>query len=299
MKARRAIRKAIRNQIGKKGFSLVEVLSPCPVQWQLSPVEALHWIREKMIPVFPLAVFRDRSEERLTVPSFSISPSIEEIPQILGLKDEEERDLFPICHPAAERYANPRVIVSGFGGQGALLLGELLAEGAMRHGYQVSWLPSYGPETRGGTAHCHVVISEEAIHSPLVNHPTVLIALNEPSVARFAPSVIPGGLFIYDSSLIASAPSRSDIETIAIPATAIAEKLGNSRAANMVLLGAYLAITNIVNRESIARALSEKISDRVLVELNLRAMDAGQEFAAARHEKEVNHDSANCGLSVL
>jgi 2-oxoisovalerate ferredoxin oxidoreductase beta subunit len=286
MKARRAIRKAIQNQIEGKGFSFVEVLSPCPVQWELSPVDALHWIQEKMIPTFPLGVFRERGGANPTQPSHSVHPSIEEIPRILGIRDTAEVALFPTPFPAAQPYSNPRIIVSGFGGQGGLFLGELLAESAMRHGYQVSWLPSYGPEMRGGTAHCHVIISSEMVHSPLVDHPTVLIALNEPSLVRFGPQVVAGGLLIYDSSLIANASPRSDLEKIAIPATAMAEKLGNSRVANMVILGAYLARTNMVSRESLAQALSERITDGSIRECNLKAVDAGWNFAAARDGKE-------------
>jgi 2-oxoisovalerate ferredoxin oxidoreductase beta subunit len=284
MKARRAIRKAIQNQIERKGFSLVEVLSPCPVQWGLSPVDSLRWIQEKMIPTFPLGVFRERSEASPGQGNRPVQPSVEEIPRILGLRSEESFASLPPALPAAESYQNPRIIISGFGGQGGLFLGELLAESAMRHGYQVSWLPSYGPEARGGTAHCHVIISGEAIHSPLVDHPTVLMALNEPSLVRFGPQVAAGGLLIYDSSLITHAAARSDMEKIAIPATAMAEKLGHSRVANMVILGAYLATTGVVSRRGVAQALAEKVTDRSVLELNLKALAAGEKFAAARNE---------------
>lgn len=286
MKARRAIRKALQNQIENRGFSLVEVLSPCPVQWGLSPVEARDWIREKMIPTFPLGVLRERREAGQAPARNTDRPSVAEIPRILGIRSDHEALSLPAPRPTAERYRNPRMIISGFGGQGGLFLGELVAESAMRHGYQVSWLPSYGPEMRGGTAHCHVIVSTEAIHSPLVDHPTVLMALNEPSLARFAPRLSPGGLLVYDSSLIADGGARNDVEKIAVPATAMAEELGNSRAANLVILGAYLARTNLASREGIARTLAEKISDRALLDLDLKSLDAGWKFAPARTEKE-------------
>jgi 2-oxoisovalerate ferredoxin oxidoreductase beta subunit len=281
MKTRRAIRKAIENQIDKKGFSLVEVLSPCPVQWGLSPVDALRWIDEKMVPVFPLRVCRDRVEP-VPAGGASAHPAIEDIPRLLGIRDDEDRTAHAAPVTTAERYRNPRIIVSGFGGQGGLLLGELLAEGAMLHGYEVSWLPSYGPETRGGTAHCHVIISEATIHSPVVDHPTVLLALNDPSLKRFGPLVAPGGLLIYDASLIHDGNFRADLETIAVPATTMAEKLGSSRVANLVILGAYLGATNLVARETITRALAGNITDRTMVELNLKALDAGSKFVTAR-----------------
>lgn len=282
MKARRAIRKAIQIQIEGGGFSFVEVLSPCPVQWGLSPVDSLRWIQEKMIPTFPVGVHRERTKTNPPPAVPPARPALGEIPGILGIRDDEE-PVSPLPFLRAEgRYREPRIIISGFGGQGSLFLGEVLADSAMRHGHQVSWLPSYGPETRGGTAHCHVIISREPIHSPLVDHPTVLMALNEPSLARFGPEMAAGGLLIYDSSLITGDPARSDLEKIAIPATDMAEKLGNGRVANMVVLGAFLARTNAVSREGLAQALSEKLADRPVVELNLGAIDAGLKYARAR-----------------
>lgn len=279
MKARRAIRKAIQIQIENKGFSLVEVLSPCPVQWGLSPAESLRWIREVMIPTFPLGVFRNHAEKNNPKPVIGgACRSPEQIPAILGTKSANNTVPSPSPPFVAERFQNPRIIVSGFGGQGGLFLGELLAETAMRDGYHVSWLPSYGPETRGGTAHCHVIISRETIDSPLVEQATALIALNEPSLACFAAKVISGGLLLYDSSLIATAPARGDLETIAIPATAIADQLGNARVANMVMLGAFVARTNLVSRDTTTKILEKKIADNFLLELNVKAIHAGAEF---------------------
>lgn len=286
MKTRRAIRKAIQNQIEGKGFSLVEVLSPCPTQWGMSPVDSCHWIRETMISTFPLGMFRDRDKRPDQDKVYSkagmgdVCPPLDEFPRILGMTEDDRIPYFSTM-PGAGPYQNPRIIISGFGGQGALFLGELLAENAMRQGYQVSWLPSYGPEIRGGTAHCHVIISLEAIDSPLVDHPTVLMALNEPSLARFTPKVMPGGLVIYDSSLVTTAPSRKDIEIIAVPATTLADAAGSTRAANMVILGAYLARTGIMAKELIAKTLDKTVKDQSTIALNLKALDAGAAFCRA------------------
>jgi Pyruvate/2-oxoacid:ferredoxin oxidoreductase gamma subunit len=281
MKARKAVRKAIQNQMEGKGFSLVEILSPCPVQWGKSPEESCRWILETMVHTFPLAVFKDSAKppdqnQRDLKPK--ARPSPREVARILGERKDEGPPLETSLPPSPAQDQNPRMIISGFGGQGGLFLGEILAEAGMSQGYQVSWLPSYGPEMRGGTAHCHVIISREAIDSPLVDRPTTLIALNEPSLVRFAPKTIAGGLLIYDSSLVTTAPSRRDLETIAIPATAIADKLGNAKGANMVILGAYLAKTKFVAQDTITRTLAKRLADKALLEYNLKAIDAGREF---------------------
>lgn len=284
MKARRAIRKAIQTQIENKGFSFVEVLSACPVHWGLSPTDSFRWIREAMIPTFPLGVFRDRTK-RTEQGQGNITPAVgqvrlcaDEIVRLLGGKGGDKRTPSPAPPYMDERFQNPRIVISGFGGQGGLFLGELLAESAMHHGLEVSWLPSYGPETRGGTAHCHVMISRETIDSPLVDQPTALLALNEPSLARFAPKMISGGLLIYDSSLIVTAPPRGNLETIAIPATAIADRLGNTKAANMVILGAFVARTRLVSTDTIAKVLAKEIANQSMLDLNVKALSAGAEF---------------------
>src|SRR5512139_3241904 len=134
------------------------------------------------------------------------------------------------------------LIISGFGGQGALFAGQILSYAASEAGKFVTWIPSYGPEMRGGTAHCTVVISDEPIGSPLVRRPTSVIALNLPSFQKYEGLVKPSGLLVYNSSLIDARPMRGDIRYAAVPANVIAEQLGNVRQANVVLLGAFLAV---------------------------------------------------------
>ena len=154
------------------------------------------------------------------------------------------------------------IILSGFGGQGVLFAGQLLAYAAVEAGKHVTWIPSYGPEMRGGTAHCTVVVSDEPIGSPLVRHPSSAIALNQPSFGKYEPLIRPGGLLIYNRSLIAAEPGRSDIRYIAVPANVIAEELGNVRQANVVLLGAFLAVTNVLPLETVESALDNHLSER-------------------------------------
>jgi 2-oxoglutarate ferredoxin oxidoreductase subunit gamma len=154
------------------------------------------------------------------------------------------------------------IIMAGFGGQGVLFAGQLLAYAAVEAGMHVTWIPSYGPEMRGGTAHCTVVISDEPIGSPLVRHPTSVIALNLPSFEKYEQLVKPGGLVIYNRSLIEVAPGREDVRYVAVPANVIAEELGNVRQANVVLLGAFLSVTGLLPLETVERALDHHLSER-------------------------------------
>jgi 2-oxoglutarate ferredoxin oxidoreductase subunit gamma len=168
-------------------------------------------------------------------------------------------------------------ILSGFGGQGLMLAGMLLSEAGLLEGRNVSWIPSYGPEMRGGTANCAVVISEEPIGSPIVDNPDVVIAMNLPSMDKFEPLIKKGGLMVYNSSLIKRLPVRDDISYIAAPASEIAETLGNDKVANMAMLGAMLAADKWVSAESLERVLSKKMTGAKasLIPLNIEAIKQG------------------------
>jgi len=173
-----------------------------------------------------------------------------------------------------------RMIISGFGGQGIMLMGRLLAYAAMLEGKNVAWMPSYGPEMRGGTANCTVLISEEEIGSPIVSHPKTLIAMNQPSLDKFEPNVNEDGLIILNDSLIERKLSRNDVNVIRIPADDIADKLGNSRAANMVVLGAYVKKSGVVKMETIFKALEKALTGRnqKLMDINKKALKQGAEL---------------------
>ncbi|PKO23547.1 MAG: 2-oxoacid:ferredoxin oxidoreductase subunit gamma [Chloroflexi bacterium HGW-Chloroflexi-1] len=154
------------------------------------------------------------------------------------------------------------IIFSGFGGQGALFAGQLLAYAAVDAGKHVTWIPSYGPEMRGGTAHCTVVVSDEPIGSPLVRRPTTVVALNLPSFDKYENLVKPGGRLIYNSSLMDVQPNRADIRYVAVPANEIGETLGNVRQANVVLLGAFLATTGALPLDVVESALDLHLPER-------------------------------------
>lgn len=277
MAARKAIRKAIQNQIEGRGFSLVEVLSTCPTGWNVTPTLAKKWLVENMLPVFPLGVFRDRKEKPANLPPTNgATQETSTMRHILGIAEEDTQawQLPPEAHGV-----NPRLKISGFGGQGILFMGVTLAEAGMRVGRHVSWLPSYGPEMRGGTANCHVIISEQLIGSPLVSESDVLIAMNRPSLEKFQAEVRSGGLVLYNRSLISEVPLRDDVQVAAIPATEIADELGNTKVANVVMLGAYLGLARLLPEEAILAVLNKKAKARpALVELNAKALRAGQEF---------------------
>jgi len=270
MQARKAVRKALKNQIDGRGFSFVEVLSSCPSGWKVSPQEGIHWVEKNMIPTFPLGVFRDidRSAEIHTAPKES-KPSAQPVvapTPVPGAQGAVARgDLKDVA-----------LTLSGFGGQGVLFAGLLLAEGAVREGLEVSWIPSYGPEMRGGTAHCHLRLSRSSIASPWINRPSALIAFNQPSIEKFAYKLLPGGLLLVNSSLITDVTDRQDIQIVKVPAYEIAEQLGNPKAANMVLIGAYLEITQALKTESIHAAFVENGIKPNMIKGNMEAIEAGR-----------------------
>lgn len=150
-----------------------------------------------------------------------------------------------------------RIIIAGSGGQGILFLGKLIAYSGMLEDKDVTWFPSYGAEMRGGTANCTVIVSDDMIGSPVIRNPDILIAMNEASYKRFSERVLPGGILIYDSSLIAFKKHRSDIKVVGIPATEISASLKNTKAANMVMTGAFVNITRALSIDSVIQAIDE------------------------------------------
>ncbi len=176
-----------------------------------------------------------------------------------------------------------RILCAGFGGQGVMSLGQLLAYGAMIENRQVTWLPSYGPEMRGGTAYCNVVMSDSPVGCPIVTgNATCAIIMNLPSLIKFETSVIPGGMILINSSLIDRPVKRRDIQAHYIAAGDLAAECGNAKAANMVMLGAYLALSGSVRQESIIKALNKVFGnkDRSFLKVNIAALHRGAEAAA-------------------
>jgi 2-oxoisovalerate ferredoxin oxidoreductase beta subunit len=279
MRTRKAVRKAFQNQMDGRGFSFVEVLSACPSNWKLSPQDSIKWVEKNMFPIFPLKVFKDidRSAEIYPV---SLEPGVNSknalapepesaAPQVLGTVARGE-------------LKEVALTLSGFGGQGVLFAGLALAEGAVKEGLEVSWIPSYGPEMRGGTAHCHLRLSRSPIASPWISRPTSLMAFNQPSIEKFAHELLPGGLLFVNSSMVQDLPDRSDIRIIRVPAYEAATELGNTKAANMIMLGAYLEITRAIEQESILSAFAEHGIKPGMLQNNRKAIEMGRKLVSGQ-----------------
>ncbi|NPV13646.1 2-oxoacid:acceptor oxidoreductase family protein [candidate division WOR-3 bacterium] len=174
------------------------------------------------------------------------------------------------------------VVFAGFGGQGIMMAGKVLAEVGMKMGKEVVWLPSYGPEMRGGTANCTVIIADEPIASPIIAHPRDTVVMNKPSLEKFCPTQKPGGVTVVNSSLINIRPNRDDILIIEVPANEIAIEAGSARSANMVMLGAYAGATGIVPLEMIIEQVKEEFEKRPkLIPANLKCVEQGFELASS------------------
>ena len=173
------------------------------------------------------------------------------------------------------------VIMAGFGGQGILLIGKMLAYAGMHEGKQVSWLPSYGPEMRGGTCNCTVVVSDKPVGSPVIRSPRAVLAMNLPSLEKFEADIRPGGLLLINSSLISRGTNRDDLTVIEVPANQVATDLGNPRGANMVALGAYLGATDAVSMDEVIEVIRETFAARpAVIEVNIDALRKGYELGA-------------------
>ncbi|MFQ5865166.1 MAG: 2-oxoacid:acceptor oxidoreductase family protein [bacterium] len=291
MRVRKAIRKAIQNQMEGRGFSFVEVLSACPTGWKMDPLEAKKWVAEVMTKYFKLSVLKDKNGAMIKEepkPKIKIQPTNQEILSLLG--GTKRRTLRKFKRPeVAEDYKDPRIKIAGFGGQGILLFGQLLAQSAMLSDYHTTWLPSYGPEMRGGTANCHVIISDKRIGSPLVAQSDVLIAMNLPSLDKFEKDVRKGGIIFVNNSLIKRSVERQDVQAVYVPATELADQLGETKVANMVMLGAYLGYTGLLSLESVLSAAKSVVKRKEFMVVNEKALNKGIEFISEEYAKSTEN----------
>jgi len=311
MKARKAVRRALEIQREGTGFSFVEILSPCPTIWAKDPIEARKWVAETMIPNFPLNVFKDKKHdpvpnpvvpqrtvpEVLEIANAPVGPdapiqagkeasdrthAVPDAPHVPAVMDAPlttgERSSPPASTTHHHHFQTFEIKIAGFGGQGVLLLGQLLTEMGMREGLDVSWLPSYGPEMRSGSAHCHVCLSKDRIGSPLISHPDVLVAMNEISLRKFAPQVASGGLILYNAERLPAEFPLPQARIICLPASQIADKLGSTKATNIVMMGALLEETECLLAATAEDVLKTKIRRVELLDVNRKALTAGREF---------------------
>ncbi|MBR7092344.1 MAG: 2-oxoacid:acceptor oxidoreductase family protein [Clostridia bacterium] len=178
--------------------------------------------------------------------------------------------------------AEHQIVIAGFGGQGLLFSGKVLAYAGLEEGRELSWLPSYGPEMRGGTANCNVILSDTPVGSPIVQHPNVLMVMNNPSLDKYEAAAVPGACIFVDSTLVGRKVQRSDVTACYIPATQMANDMGAPGLANMILLGALIAKTGCIRFDSLPEALHKVIPARKadLFDVNMRALQMGKDFTA-------------------
>jgi 2-oxoisovalerate ferredoxin oxidoreductase beta subunit len=281
VKAEKAIRKALDLQARNRGFAFVEVLSECPIHLHMTPAEAERWVKESMTAVFPLGVKKDVAVE----PWFAPRPprfEPEAVRDVVGGTSEAARK-FCKAFPARFKGHDIALKLAGAGGDGAQTAAMLVARAAINEGFDATHIPSYGPESRGGTSYADVRIAEDEVLSPAASSPDVLVAFNAPSLARFGPAVARGGTIVYDSSVIASAPETPPgVSLVGVPCTQIAVDLGKSMVKNIVALGALQASTHLFPEETFLTAIRQALREKcALIPLNEEAFRWGIRAASA------------------
>jgi 2-oxoisovalerate ferredoxin oxidoreductase beta subunit len=275
--AQKAVKKALANQIEKKGFSFVEILSPCPVNWKMEPVKALEWLAQNLEPVFPVKTFRDNSASAVPRADYGSEHPWLNDAELIALLNQGLESPGSQGH-AARRVSDQYVKISGFGGQGVLSAGSMLAKCAVAEGLTATWLPSYGAEMRGGTANASVIISSDEIGSPVVNAPNVLLALNGPSLDVFENTVQPGGLIIVNESIISRKVQRNDVTALYVPASDLAKKEGFIAGANSAMLTAYILASKIFALETFRALIPLSVKKKQLADLNLKIVESTERF---------------------
>lgn len=271
----KAVRKALELQVKNKGLAFVEVLAECPTHLHMTPQESEAWVKEKMLPVFPLGVKKDVAAEPWPAwarPSFEP----ENVTRVVGGSAEA---VPRFCHgfPATDWGKDIALKLAGAGGDGAQTAAMLVALAAINEGLDATHIPSYGPESRGGTSYADVRIAESEVLSPSAPAPHVLVAFNAPSLAKFGPAVVPGGIVVYDSSVVADPPALSPrVRVLGVPCTEIAKDLGRVVVKNIVALGALQGATRFFPDETYLTAIRRALRDKcALIPLNEQAFSWG------------------------
>jgi len=270
-KARQAIRKAIQNQIDGKGFSFVEILSACPSGWKKSAPDANDWVKNVMHNVFPIKVFKDVGD--------TVEPYFVETPKKTDAEIFNALNFLNMSSSTKykgsidlESFKDRNLRIAGFGGQGVISAGHLLSVLGMNEGLNTSWIPSYGPEMRGGTSNCHVRFSSKRIGTPIIEIPNSVIVMNRPSFDLFVPLLEEDGIAIINSSLIDIKTTRTDIKAYYVPATKIAEEVGITAAQTISALTAYVLLSGMCGIEPIEYALKKSLKKKQLLEKNIEVV---------------------------
>ncbi|MFH1329138.1 MAG: 2-oxoacid:acceptor oxidoreductase family protein [Actinomycetota bacterium] len=282
-RARHAIRKALQMQVEKRGFALVEVLSECPVQWHVDPTEAEAWVRERMLPVFPLGVKKDLGDREpwpdVNPPNFEAAALLDQIES-----HAEAPPRFASGFPAHIAHDDIALKLAGAGGDGAQTAALLLARAAINEGFDSTHIPSYGPESRGGTSYADVHIAEHEVLSPAAPAPHILVAFNGPSLRKFGPAVQAGGTIVYDSTVIGEVPDLAEgVRAYGVPMTAVSGEIGSKMVKNIVALGALQAATSLFPPASFLTAIRGALRSKGdLIALNEAALARGIDAIAAQ-----------------
>ncbi len=282
VKAEKAIRKALRLQVEGKGFSLVEVLAECPTHLKMTPSEAEKWVKEQMLPVFPLGVKKDVTvEEPWPLPPFPNHQPDRLLALIGGVGKPAER--FCSGFPQTGFGDDIGIKLAGAGGDGAQTAALLITLAAINEGFDSTHIPSYGPESRGGTSYADVRVAAREVLSPAAPEPHVLVAFNAPSLAKFGPQVPAGGVVVYDRSVVTDLSGlKPGVRAVGVPFAPIAAELGKTIVKNIVALGALQEATRLFPGESFLGAIRQALADKAgLIPLNERAFALGAEQAAA------------------
>jgi len=280
--AKRSIKKALELQVAGTGFSFVEVLSECPVHLGLEPEAAEEWVSDNMVPIFPLGVKKDATEGIAfpVIPTATFDPATT-LSAVGATTERPPR--FAEDFPA---HIDPEDIsfkLAGSGGDGAQTAAMILTRSAINEGFDSTHIPSYGPESRGGTSYADVHVALKEVMSPAAPRPHVLVAFNTPSLAKFGPTVRPGGMVIYDSSVInGRVEGLADrVRTVAVPFTGVASELGAALVKNVVALGALQGATNVFPTETFLTAIRATLKQKcAMIPINEEAFKMGSKLAS-------------------
>jgi 2-oxoisovalerate ferredoxin oxidoreductase beta subunit len=280
VKAEKAIKKALRLQVEGKGFSFVEVLAECPTHLKLTPLEAERWVREKMLPMYPLGVKKDVTPDEpwplLPPPNFMPGRLLD----VVGATGQAAQR-FCDGFPSTPWGRDIGIKLAGAGGDGAQTAALLITRAAINEGFDSTHIPSYGPESRGGTSYADVRIAAEEVLSPAAPEPHVLVAFNAPSLAKFGPRVAQGGVAVYDSSIVVDPPQLPGSSAVGVPLARIANELGKAIVKNIVALGAVQEATQLFPRATLLGAIRQALADKAaLIPLNEEAFACGARAAA-------------------
>jgi 2-oxoisovalerate ferredoxin oxidoreductase beta subunit len=283
-RARKAILKGLTLQVEGRGFSFIEVLAECPTHLRLTPTETERWVKERMVPVFPLGVKKDVAREPWIAPGPPVHDADRLLAVIGGSADAPPR--FCMAFPSHVAPNDIALKLAGAGGDGAQTAAMLIVRAGINEGFDATHIPSYGPESRGGTSYADVHVASDEVLSPASPNPHVLIAFNAPSLERFAPTVRAGGTIVYDSSVIPEPPAAAaGVRVHGVPLTAIAAALGNPVVKNIAALGALCAATELFPAETFLAAIRQMLKGKgAMVPLNEQAFERGARAIAVPAE---------------